>query len=271
MTMRRTRSSAIAIVLAVAATGGAAGVAAAAPSTFPTGATTVCAEDGSGEGAGNGRRWGGGSATAAEDGSGSTLGSGSQATRAGRGGGRGGAAGTTQSRSGTPSGGGTNARGGAGLGGSGESIPPVVEGATVSDEVAAQLLYLVEEEKLAGDIYDLAHDEWGLRVFGNIAGSEDRHAGEVRELLDRYGLEDPSSEDAGEFSDQGLQALYDELAGRVLTSRDEAVDVGLAIEDKDIADLESLLAENLPADVQQVVENLLAGSLRHQEAFSRQA
>jgi len=271
-TMRRTRRSAIAVVLAVAAAGGAAGAAAAAPSTLPTGTTTpVCSEDGTLGGVGNGRRWGDGSGTAAQDGSGSAQGPGGQAARAGRGGGRGGGAGTAQSRGGTGNGGGGNGQGGAGLGGSGEAVPPAVEGATVSDEIAAQLLYIVEEEKLAGDIYELAYDQWGLRVFGNIAGSEDRHADEVRELLNRYRLADPSSEYPGEFSDDGLQALYDELAGRVLASLDEAVDVGLTIEDKDIADLQVLLTEDLPADVQQVVANLLAGSQRHQAAFTRQA
>ncbi len=269
--MRGTRSSAIAVVLAVAATGGAAGVAAAAPSALLAGSTTpFCAEDGTGEGAGNGRRWGDGSGTAAQDGSGSAQGSGGQATRAGRGAGRGAGAWTNQSRGGTGNGGGGMGQG-AGVGGSRQAIPPAVEGATVSDEVAAQLLYLVEEEKLAGDIYELAYDEWGLRVFGNIAGSEDRHAEEVGELLDRYGLADPSSEEAGEFSDGSLQALYEELADRVLTSQDEAVDVGLTIENKDIDDLQTLLAEDLPADVEQVVENLLAGSQRHQAAFARQA
>jgi len=146
-----------------------------------------------------------------------------------------------------------------------------VPGAAVTDEVVAQLVYLVEEEKLAGDVYELGQATYGARVFTNIARSEDSHADEVRELLDRYGITDPTiGAPAGVFVDEDLQALYDDLARQLTTSWPEAVDAGILIEETDIADLRELLAEDLPADVQAVAENLLAGSERHLAAFQRQ-
>ncbi len=153
-----------------------------------------------------------------------------------------------------------------------EDLPAAVPGAEVTAATRQQLLYLVEEEKLAGDVYELATATYGARVFTNIARAEDTHADEVRVLLDRYAIEDPTvGAAAGEFTDQELQDLYDQLAPQVTSSWAEAVAAGILIEQTDIADLQELLAEDLPADVQAVAENLLAGSQRHLAAFQRQA
>jgi hypothetical protein len=148
-----------------------------------------------------------------------------------------------------------------------------VPGATISDEVAEELAYLVEEEKLAGDIYELAHSLYGMRVFDNIGRSEDNHQAEVRTILERYEVADPSAgAKPGQFKDADLQAMYDQLAAQVREGRDQAVAAGVAIEKADIADLEKLIAAGvLPSDVKSVAGNLLAGSTRHLAAFERQA
>ncbi|MCB0135932.1 MAG: DUF2202 domain-containing protein, partial [Caldilineaceae bacterium] len=43
---------------------------------------------------------------------------------------------------------------------------------TLSEEESAALLFMREEEKLAHDVYVTLYDQWGLRVFSNIAASE---------------------------------------------------------------------------------------------------
>ena len=48
---------------------------------------------------------------------------------------------------------------------------------------AAGLAYLREEEKLAHDVYATLNSKWGLRVFGNISQSEDRHFSAIKLLL----------------------------------------------------------------------------------------
>ena len=113
--------------------------------------------------------------------------------------------------------------------------------------------------------------EYGDQVFSHIAVSEDTHVDAVRTLLLRYDVADPTiGNAAGEFTDQSLQGLYDQLAQRVQTSRSEAMAVGILIEETDITDLGELLEMAPPADVEQVVENLLAGSLNHLAAFERE-
>lgn len=165
---------------------------------------------------------------------------------------------------------------GAGVGpGSGDhaDLPPAVPGATVTEEVVGQLTYLIEEEKLAGDVYALGESLHGARVFSNISRAEDNHAEEVRVLLDRYDVPDPTvGAAAGVFTDPDLQALYDTLADQVRASWSDAVAAGILTEETDIAGLQVLLDEgDLPADVSAVAENLLAGSRRHLAAFQRQA
>ena len=67
--------------------------------------------------------------------------------------------------------------------------PALVASAVPGDDgsvPASGLQYLIEEEKLAGDVYELAMAEYADRVFGHIAVSEDTHVEAVRALLVRY-------------------------------------------------------------------------------------
>ena len=137
--------------------------------------------------------------------------------------------------------------------------------ATLTEEQISTLLHMREEEQLAHDLYVAFGEEWDNPVFDRIAASEARHAAAVQNLLDRYGLSDPSPE-AG-FADSDLQQMYDELLAGGMTSESDALAAGRAVEVADIADLEAALADGQPADVTQVYENLLAGSQRHLEAF----
>lgn len=71
---------------------------------------------------------------------------------------------------------------------------------------AAALQYMVAEEKLAHDVYVTLGEEYGVRVFINIARSETQHQSAVATLLDRYGIKNPTLNDkVGVFDDPKLQ------------------------------------------------------------------
>ena len=53
------------------------------------------------------------------------------------------------------------------------------------------LLFMIEEEKLAGDVYSALDEMWDMRVFENIGRAELTHQAAVKRLLDRYSLPDP--------------------------------------------------------------------------------
>ncbi len=64
----------------------------------------------------------------------------------------------------------------------------------LTDEEVAGLQFMVEEEKLARDVYLTMFEEWDFRIFENIARSEQTHMDAIRTLLDRYDVNDPSAD-----------------------------------------------------------------------------
>lgn len=84
----------------------------------------------------------------------------------------------------------------------------------------------------------------------------------------RHGVEDPSANlGQGLFSNEELQALYNEFIAKGLLSVQDALEVGVLIEQTDIADLEGTLDVITRFDIKRVFTNLLNGSYNHLEAF----
>lgn len=133
------------------------------------------------------------------------------------------------------------------------------------------LLLMREEEKMAMDVYLALAQKWDAPIFRNIAASEKQHSEKVAELLARYELSDPIDEGSspGIYSNAELSELYRSLVGRGSESLAEALNVGAEIERLDIRDLKRLLAETDNEDISHVYSNLLNGSERHLESFSR--
>lgn len=151
--------------------------------------------------------------------------------------------------------------------------------ASVSEEVVASpaeptteelLLYLIEEEKLAHDVYTVMFQKYGANVFGNILESETTHQERVLTLLQARSIPDPRSTELGVFKDQALQALYEQLIEQGNISVVEAYKVGVAIEEKDIADIGTQLATATDEDVIVTLESLRSASENHLRAFNRQ-
>jgi hypothetical protein len=144
------------------------------------------------------------------------------------------------------------------------------EGA-LSQAETDSLIFLREEEKLARDVYQALYAEWGTKVFTNIASSEAKHMDSVKTLLDAYGLTDPVTQDTpGVFVNAELQAAYDSLVAQGSQSLEEAFKVGVAIENLDIEDLQTLISATTHPDITEIAQNLLKGSQNHLSAFTRQ-
>jgi len=128
------------------------------------------------------------------------------------------------------------------------------------------LLFMAEEEKLAGDVYSSLNEIWSLRVFDNIGRAERTHQAAVETLLVRYSLAVPANP-PGEFSNETLQSLYNDLVSRGGLSVEEALRAGASIEELDILDLEERMAQTDKEDIQLVYSNLKRGSENHLRAF----
>ena len=137
----------------------------------------------------------------------------------------------------------------------------------ITDKQKSDLLFMYQEEKLAHDVYSVLSREYTLPVFYKISKSEINHMAQVEVLLNNYKIKVPKLKE-GEFIDKDLQILYKNLLIKGNSSLESALNVGVAIEEKDIADLKEKV-KNAPEDIQFVYKNLLNASENHKKAFSK--
>ncbi|MGB7962119.1 MAG: DUF2202 domain-containing protein [Propionicimonas sp.] len=149
-------------------------------------------------------------------------------------------------------------------------IPPATATATADAALVRNLTFLRQEEQLARDVYTALASKYSQAApFVNIATSEQRHFDTLGLLLARYGIADPAAgHGAGSYADADLQVLHATLVATGSESLAKAYEVGITIENKDIADLEAAIAQTTQADAKAAFANLLNGSENHLAAFT---
>ena len=152
-------------------------------------------------------------------------------------------------------------------GGRGTDLTNVPSG-TLTDAQKTKLAAMAEEEKLAHDLYDAFADKYGTPQFNRISNAETRHLDEIRIVLKRYAITDPTAgKAAGTFATASTQQLYTTLLPQGAASVDAANAAARTVETTGITDLKAAAAGVTAPDVAQVYKNLLAGSQRHLVAF----
>lgn len=142
----------------------------------------------------------------------------------------------------------------------------------LSDTETDAISFMREEEKMARDLYTSFGELYDVPIFDRIANSEQRHFDSIGTLITRYDLDDPASGNGiGEFTDPQLQALYEQLLAQGSTSLADAIQVGIIVEETDIADLQEELGSVTSFDVKRVFTMLERGSQRHLVAFNKVA
>ncbi|CAL8974724.1 hypothetical protein CELL_01870 [Cellulomonas sp. T2.31MG-18] len=143
-----------------------------------------------------------------------------------------------------------------------------VESGTLTDAQKAQLAAMAEEELLAHDLYTAFAADATTPVFEHVADAESQHLIQIRILLERYGVADPSADHTtGRFSATDVQATYDRLLAEGSASTDAAYAAARSVEQADITDLTDAKASVTAPDVQLVYSHLLTASERHLAAF----
>jgi hypothetical protein len=132
-----------------------------------------------------------------------------------------------------------------------------------------QIKFLVEEEKMARDVYTYLAAKVTTRKFTNISRSEQTHMNYMSTLITKYKLSNPTTGKApGVFVNKDIQGLYNALTAEGGVGLIEAYGVGVKVETHDIATLNKVLANPMPDDVKIALELLLAASYNHLEAFT---
>ena len=155
------------------------------------------------------------------------------------------------------------------------------------------LEFLREEEKLARDVYiTLGSHFQKLKVFGKIDDAEQRHTCSVCDMLGKYGIDDPNTNDnVGVFTGTDYGAYFVEKYQRLVeigsVSPRDALHVGAYIEEMDMIDINYCPEEIVEqdnginadtecgkvytdnADLQRLYTSLVEGSKNHLRAFVR--
>lgn len=132
------------------------------------------------------------------------------------------------------------------------------------------LLFMLEEEKLAKDVYSVLYAKWQQQSFDNISQSEATHVSAVQALLSKYKVSlSVDLSKVGVFVNPDLQKLYNDLVKKGNTSLISALQVGAAVEEIDILDLEKRLVQTDKEDIKLVYNNLMRGSRNHLRSFVR--
>ena len=171
----------------------------------------------------------------------------------------------------TTAGGASAARGtgqGNGNGMNGKNRQQQIVQADINEAQKNTASYMLEEEKLAHDLYSAFYDKWGTKIFSNISKSETKHQQSVARLVSSFGLNATVSDKQGVFNNPDLQALYNKLYSKGITRKKDALEVGKIVEETDIADLKEAIARSTTSQEKTTYNRLLKGSNNHLKAFS---
>lgn len=148
----------------------------------------------------------------------------------------------------------------------------IAQAETYSTEAITDLRHMIEEEKLARDVYlSFAPLYPDLKPFQKIPNSENTH---YNTLVTQAGLagvdvSDLTSLPANTFHDATLQSLFSSLVAQGSTSSFAALSVGKAIELLDIDDLTNAMAKiSATSSLYNAYNNLRNGSYNHLNAFN---
>lgn len=140
----------------------------------------------------------------------------------------------------------------------------------ISENDKIGLFYLLEEEKLAYDIYSEMYKKYNHKVFENIMKAEKVHQEHILNLLKTMDIDaDQYYENPGEFTNKNLQDLYNDFILTGNYSLSDAFRAGAMIEETDIKDLRDNFSKTNDATIKALYECLDNASQNHLRAFVR--
>jgi hypothetical protein len=156
------------------------------------------------------------------------------------------------------------------MGGSGMFVGSMTKEGPLDEAEVADLKFMREEEKMARDLYQKIYEEHGIRIFANIAKSEQHHMDLVKAKMDIEGILDPvGNNGVGIFTNTTIQDLYTDLLADGLTNLSAALRMGHLVEERDISDLDIAIDESEKKGLDSLYGTLQRASKNHLRAFAR--
>lgn len=142
------------------------------------------------------------------------------------------------------------------------------ENVVLNESEQDSLLFMIEEEKMAQDIYDTLFEQTGLTIFDRISNAETKHMNALLHSAESLDVDTSFvSSETGVFENIEIQNLYNDLLAQASVSNETALEVGSLIEQTDIEDLQIAMEDNSVALLGIVYNHLLNGSENHLAAF----
>ena len=126
-----------------------------------------------------------------------------------------------------------------------------------------------EEEKLSYDLYTEFYTRWNLEVFNNVRESEFVHMQRVKEILDKFNIEDPvvNNGEKGKYSDKDVQKQYDEYTVKGCISDISALNTAALMEENDVIDLRERIQNQSDEYIIRVFTQMEKATENHLKAF----
>lgn len=140
---------------------------------------------------------------------------------------------------------------------------------TLTDQEINDMKFMLEEEKMAYDVYAFLDEKWNLMIFNNIKQSEQQHTDMMEDLLNANKIAYKLSDVQGVFYNEDIQNMYYDLIEKGSKSAYDALQAGKTIEITDINDLEKAIKATSDSYITDVYSRLMFASKNHLRAFNR--
>lgn len=129
------------------------------------------------------------------------------------------------------------------------------------------MAFILEEERMAKDLYLEFYKTTRLPVFLDVAGSEEIHIASILTLMERRGLTGPA-EAPGVYADEALQEMYEDLLAGA-DGPEAALRAAAHVEEASVHDLSMEIEGTIEPDLISVYGGLMVGSQKHLRTFVR--
>lgn len=138
----------------------------------------------------------------------------------------------------------------------------------ISSAEKDNLVFMIEEEKMARDVYRQLYLQTNIQAFQNIAYAEQRHMDRIAGLLESTNIENPvTNMQEGKFKNTAIRDLYQKLIDQASVSEIEALKTAAWVEEKDIQDLRKAIDASINKQNIQTYQRLEQASQKHLNAF----
>lgn len=134
------------------------------------------------------------------------------------------------------------------------------------------ILYNMEEEKMARDLFTAFENKWNSQVFSNIARTEQDHFDYLLKMAQEMNMEIPEailSNGEGVYTNETLQKEYNSMLASGSKSLIDALTVGARMEEMEIVDLHKVMDVTDHTKVFLTYDRLFSAARNHLRAFVR--